>query len=605
MEQQRARIGGNLDRRLMLPMEEGNWMRALEVMHSRGGKGGLRPDHYEQLIRSVVTDLTKKGYGPSGKSTEPHGVIELVRSMACADSIPNSRGLFLSIIQAYCALGMVTQALEAAGELESRWGWGDASEGRRRLTGLNILQSAVLKSDARLVSDVITRFDLKEFQASAGTDIRSAKAAAVEAIMNKPVRGDGPDAQATGDVRELVRTAAMVSGSWERALGAAGGDPDAIYSTLLQRDTTFPAQRRAVKAVVLTALSAFNDGQWVIGLRCVDATLRRLRQSGIPNDKQPVPKTDLHRFELFTAVESVLHYGLHALGERGRWMDALALTNDFGTASGFLDATSTDLVASAFPSAAANEDDQSCSLADKVVCRAFFEWSFALREFSVGRRAAAVFAAALLRQSVLDPSSRSWEAALAQCKLHLSSPRPVRDATHEMLVRTAKEIGQHRPQCLAVIESLPALQTGRRPSRSDFSARWSSFHALAATGSGESSTAVRPGLSHYRRPSKQATGQPFLLSRYFPTEMSPAVAADPFRTPTAAPVGELNMASGYAYYFGVGGQPMPSTNRKSISQLNENPKRLRRWGDPNRSWEQSTVHHYIPKASRYRHGTSL
>lgn len=126
-----------VDRRLVLPLESGHWMRALEVLRARYAQQGTTAHHYEQVVRSmmgedVLSDTRRKFEGNSAPEVSARSdvlslsrdaipVLNSIRDQAFEGSIPSSQHLWLALVRAYCSGDDVEGALECIQLAQTRY----------------------------------------------------------------------------------------------------------------------------------------------------------------------------------------------------------------------------------------------------------------------------------------------------------------------------------------------------------------------------------------------------------------------------------------------------------------------------------------------------
>lgn len=98
----------HLERRLVIPLDCMNWMRALEVLHAGYARLSRTPEHFQRVIRVMVSAA---GSSPTGRASIAER-LHLLRDQAYGGDIPSNSSLFLTFIWAYATL----QDAEAAAE---------------------------------------------------------------------------------------------------------------------------------------------------------------------------------------------------------------------------------------------------------------------------------------------------------------------------------------------------------------------------------------------------------------------------------------------------------------------------------------------------------
>lgn len=136
----------SLERRLVLPMAEGEWVRALEVLSAGYARAARTPEHFQRVIRLMVEreaggvpDGTSIGSISSGPASAPfvrarenvpysHAgslwtrplpsssllmePLDTLRGKAYTGDIPSNSSLYLTFIWAYCSIGAPLHAME-------------------------------------------------------------------------------------------------------------------------------------------------------------------------------------------------------------------------------------------------------------------------------------------------------------------------------------------------------------------------------------------------------------------------------------------------------------------------------------------------------------
>lgn len=128
----------SLERRLVLPLDQGLWTRALEVLSAGYAKLGRRPEHYQQVIRAMVSAVapSTNECGTSSFTAASVGrrqcieameQIDALRDQAYAGDIPSNSSLFVTFIWGYCLLGAPLAARDSFFQALRRSGFSPAS----------------------------------------------------------------------------------------------------------------------------------------------------------------------------------------------------------------------------------------------------------------------------------------------------------------------------------------------------------------------------------------------------------------------------------------------------------------------------------------------
>ena len=220
----------SISRRLEVPLREGSWIRALEILHFRPTMEGRTPDHYRALIRSIVEH---QGSEPSSRVPLP-AVVDFVHDTAKSDDIPGSAALFVTLVWAYCTSGQIDRALSAAADGRRLWGYSPADS-------LHI---------GNMLLDAAVKF--------ARPDI--ADSAAINYFM--------PAERERADVKGRLRDALSKRGTcWKAALG------------FLARSSTVDTSLLARAGV-----SACADGNWLVALDCYGRLLSSSAKSNVADE---------------------------------------------------------------------------------------------------------------------------------------------------------------------------------------------------------------------------------------------------------------------------------------------------------------------------------
>jgi hypothetical protein len=105
-----------LERRLILPLESGQWARAFEVLNAKYARQGRNASHVQQVLNCMV------------KNVFPHNayallpVLDGVRDQVFDGSLPQSSSLWTTIAMCYCELGAAQGAMETVAQWKHRSG---------------------------------------------------------------------------------------------------------------------------------------------------------------------------------------------------------------------------------------------------------------------------------------------------------------------------------------------------------------------------------------------------------------------------------------------------------------------------------------------------
>jgi hypothetical protein len=122
-----VRAKSAIERRIVVPIDAGNWMRALEIVCSSYARPGVEPKHYQQVIRCMTKSVTGEG---SGCDAAPHRsdialVLDRLREefyeANCNDPRAVNVGVWITLVWAYCRLGCLQRAIEACDQLSLRF----------------------------------------------------------------------------------------------------------------------------------------------------------------------------------------------------------------------------------------------------------------------------------------------------------------------------------------------------------------------------------------------------------------------------------------------------------------------------------------------------
>ncbi|KAK7197137.1 hypothetical protein NESM_000658900 [Novymonas esmeraldas] len=122
-----------LDRRLVLPLDSHNWIRALEVLNAGYARLGRTPEHFQSVLRDMVDHhepySSRVGHAPASRSPSSPAdaqrtsapaaaslpdllaAVDALRDRAYAGEIPTNRSLWVTFVWAYCALDQPSSAL--------------------------------------------------------------------------------------------------------------------------------------------------------------------------------------------------------------------------------------------------------------------------------------------------------------------------------------------------------------------------------------------------------------------------------------------------------------------------------------------------------------
>eukprot|EP00796_Vickermania_ingenoplastis_P010224 gene10224-7166_t len=118
----------SVERALVLPLDAGNWSRALEVLGARYARLGRTPEHYQRVIRVMVSRaLQDDGAASRTAAGEVGAALDRLRDAAYAGDIPSSGSLFVTLVWAYSAVGLPDEAAEAFLQGERRKGFSAAT----------------------------------------------------------------------------------------------------------------------------------------------------------------------------------------------------------------------------------------------------------------------------------------------------------------------------------------------------------------------------------------------------------------------------------------------------------------------------------------------
>lgn len=138
----------SIERRLVLPLDALQWPRALEVLSAGYARLARTPEHYQRVIRVMVSSVTadkvqsrngtsaldsslpssttpsdKVLHHTSGAARDVTSALDRLRDQAYAGEIPSNSSLFVTLIWAYCSLGQPEEAAETLQQCQRRNGF--------------------------------------------------------------------------------------------------------------------------------------------------------------------------------------------------------------------------------------------------------------------------------------------------------------------------------------------------------------------------------------------------------------------------------------------------------------------------------------------------
>lgn len=119
-----------LERRLVLPLEENNWRRALEVLSAGYAKLSRTPDHVQRVVRSMRLAASES----TAERAAVTEALDTIRADAFAGDVPSNGSLYMTLLWAYCELDRPEEAVECLHQCLRRSLWSPAS--REQAVGL-------------------------------------------------------------------------------------------------------------------------------------------------------------------------------------------------------------------------------------------------------------------------------------------------------------------------------------------------------------------------------------------------------------------------------------------------------------------------------------
>ncbi|CCW72117.1 unnamed protein product [Phytomonas sp. Hart1] len=105
-----------LNRRLVIPIDTNNWMRALEIVYAKYAILGRTPQHFQSILRGLIQQSTTSSH----QLKEHSDIISRIRGEAYAGEIPTNSSLWITLLWAHCALDDVENALECYAQAARR-----------------------------------------------------------------------------------------------------------------------------------------------------------------------------------------------------------------------------------------------------------------------------------------------------------------------------------------------------------------------------------------------------------------------------------------------------------------------------------------------------
>jgi hypothetical protein len=590
----------NINRRMVLPLEEGNWMRALEILQpldyydnvgnrKRIAKQGVSADHYVSLLKML--DLTSRGK-TRGRGTGHRFLLDVVTDGLTDGVIPYNTDLIETVFLGYTRQGF----------LEEAWSF------------LQMFSATSIKipSEVALVTEL--------FEAAAKAGAEDLAGATLKKLPN--------DVQESIWARQLLAECASLQGDWQEALqllDRTRAQPGQVVAPdLFARDwhsqtpksvkeDDTPSRPGTGKPIlppteIGICLGAAKAGNWQLALetlyKLAPPPWQRTEQSAAAKKEPAIPLSAQARYEgkLLSQVGPLL---MNALGEAKLWESAVGLFEVLLRPSTAPNPNVVNLLmANVFENAGA----QKATEVYQSICAPSEgrddNWWEAVSPRSAGYAAVAYSHPAVAQWSRALRIAQDYLASSPEraYQLHQSDPLAHKLLFHAIRVsnRALHAEGLGVPEVPGSVGS--ALTHGTSVSEFFADARIPGVEQqMMESGAVDPSkpqslvkpSSIRPGRQHYFRMSEHRRLKSYFGADYSTLDAKARQAKftgpDPNEAPRAIPGGYEDMSSGWGHY-GIFPKKIFYNARDVPNPLDGQIKRMPNFGDPNRSWRECSMH---------------
>lgn len=305
-----------IQRRLVLPLDEHDWGRALEVLGAGYARLGRTAEDYQRVIRGIANETA-----PQRRSCAVQ-TLNALRDKAYAGEITSS-GLWVTFVWAYARLRLPQEGYESLLQAERRFRFSPLTKQHMGEILLPLLVEFGMLSEVKYV--------VENFMSAGGSRQDKerlagfvAEAAARNGSWENAMRSLSQESTTTAN-GSVIPNSRTLAGLFVSEEVNAGGD------TL---NTSQHLQRLSTKALRCMMCSMADDGQWFMALRCLQALQR---DSGKDHSSHTTFNNGNHSSgdvvessvevgqQTLSLSEDELQRLLNSLGSHQRWEEATAL----------------------------------------------------------------------------------------------------------------------------------------------------------------------------------------------------------------------------------------------------------------------------------------
>lgn len=277
-----------VERRLVLPLDAGHWIRALEVFNAKYAREGRTAYQLERIL-NVMFPSTETAPPAQSSSSSSHDMVNVLHAMrdGCLEgSIPSSESLWIKLTKCYASMNLCDEAIDTAAQAMQRLGDARVNEWGRKELCLALLPALARQGRYEDAKNAAKRFLPPLLQSDRTVASLLAEAAARQGLWARALAQMDPRDALPAPALAGLASGLASDGFWWQALLQYDKAVAAGASNLLR------AQRGVLNAVAAAGHWAIACRFWqqcMVGTqppaRNVDPVMLRLVLHAIPSSE--------------------------------------------------------------------------------------------------------------------------------------------------------------------------------------------------------------------------------------------------------------------------------------------------------------------------------